>query len=347
MKNFAITDIKNISIELTNLCNMTCDYCSLSLDDPPNKGGLVRFPDDLYLQIIDYAAANLKNLEMVRLTNVSEFFLTKGLTTFYLPELKKRGLNYLIATNGSVYPKDIEEYKNFPPKQLVIGVQTITEQQFLANTRLKGVSWDAYLDSVGRLLRFFYENCHSTLISIEVAYNDRSFSRKILGKRENIHIPFFNEQMGYLPAFVKNLSDRSGVPLVRGEGTSKRYSWQRAVANTADGRVVVGLKRFVDTKNFYGKIPTDDPPTCSTDNFVFYGDGQVKFCCIDFRHQTTFASMRTEPLDAIFRKYTALVDQIRNVGSPYECCRHCMGYATRREKFAKKLVRSIRTFTGK
>lgn len=340
---FTINDIRYIAIALTDICNMRCSYCPHSLPDAfPKREGKNNFPHDLYLKIIDYLPI-LSNLEYVVLTDFNEFFLTPELTTFYLPALKKRGLDYVISTNGSIYPKDITYYTSHNPKYLIVGLQTITEKQFYDTARLKNVSFENYIERVSKLVRFFYDNCKDTLISIEVAYNiTDALIYKIIGCSCNKEIPSLKKQRSNIRSFIKLMSKKTGIDFYEGSSNNERYPNQQVLAHSSDDKVIFGGKQFVDTINFYNRMPTVEPPVCFSEIMVFMMNGDVNACCIDYKNMTMFANIIDAPMEDIFQQYIALINTMRTQGSPFECCRHCFGYNTYREKLAKMVYSLIK-----
>ena len=340
---YTINDIRQISVALTNVCNMSCGYCPHSIPDAfPRSSNKNVFPYDLYLNIIDYLT-NLPNLEFVNLTDYNEFFLTPELTTFYLPELKKRNLNYIIATNGSIYPKDIEYYSGHNPKYLVIGLQTITEKQYYDTNRLKNMPYNDYIDRVSKVINYFYNNCNDTSISIEVAYNtNRALLYKILGCSHNDAIPLLNEQKNHIKSFIEVMSQKTGICFHEGSNNNQRYQNQQILGYSSDGRIIFGGKEFIDTIKFYEKMPSDRPPICFSEIMVFMMNGDVNACCIDYKNKTVFANVFDESMENIFQMYVQLINTMRTKGSPFECCRHCLGFNTYREKLAKKFYSFIK-----
>ncbi|MBT5400306.1 radical SAM protein [bacterium] len=333
MSNYKLEDISWVTIETTNICNMTCDYCPKSLDIfNHRKIGIDILYKDAFIKIIDFLP-NLPNLKFVTLTDFNEFFQTPELTTFYLPELKKRGIPYLIASNGSVKPKNIEYYIENPPKYLVLGLQTITEHQFYSNNRLKNTSWNEYLETFSEIVKFFYNNCKSTLISIEIATNPtNNLFHKVTRSVENKNIPSESDQIKNIPYFLSDLSEFTGINFELGDVNEGRFSSQRVVAKTNDERIIFGLKEFVDINNFYSNIPTNYNPTCFTDSITFDAEGNVKMCCIDYKNSTEFAKIESETMSDIFDKYITLVDTMRSEGSPFADCRNCKGFKSKTEK---------------
>lgn len=333
---YTINDIRYIAIALTDICNMRCSYCPHSLPDAfPKREGENKFPDDLYLKILDYLPI-LSNLEYVVLTGFNEFFITPELTTFYLPELKKRGIDYVISTNGSIYPKDIEYYTSHNPKYLIVGLQTITEKQFYDTTRLKNVSFEDYIERVSKLIRFFYDNCEDTLISIEVACNATdALIYKIIGCSYNKEIPSLKKQRSNIQFFIKLMSKKTGIDFHEGSINITRSPNQQVLAHSLDGRVIFGSKQFSDIKEFYNRIPTIKPPVCFLELMVFWMNGDVNACCIDYKNKTVFANINDAPMEEIFQQYVGIINKMRTQGSPFECCRACLGYNTYREKMAK------------
>ena len=360
MSQYRLSDVTWVIIETTNICNMTCSYCPKSLDELNHrKIGTDVFSKETFLKIIDYFP-NLPNLRYVSFTGFNEFFQTPELTTFYLPELKKRGLPYAIFSNGSVAPKNIEYYAEHQPVNLVVGLQTITESQYYLTNRLEKVSWDDYIKNVAKLIKFFYENCQNTLISIEIAINETNdLYHKFTKSVSNKHIPSESEQITYLPKFIKNLSKLTNIKFEYGSRKG-RIDSQRVVAKTADGRIVFGLKAFSDITKFYDNIPVNNDPICFTDSLTFDVNRKVKMCCIDFRNSTEFADASKEDMASVFSKYLSLVDEMRSKGSRFDGCKNCKGYKSEGEKLlslrknyypriVKKypFVRNIRNFLFK
>lgn len=285
-----------------------------------------------FLKIIDYLP-NLPNLRYVSLTDFNEFFQTPDLTTFYLPELKKRDLPYAIFSNGSITPKNIEYYAEHPPVNLVLGLQTITETQYYLTNRLEKVSWDEYLNSVARLIKFFYENCQKTLISIEIAINNtNNLFHKVTNSIENKNIPSKKDQGLNVSNFITTLSKLTNIKFNHNSGKGRLDS-QEVIAGTPDNRIVIGFKSFSDITSFYDNIPTDYNPVCYTDSITFDANGKVKMCCIDFRNSTEFADVNTEDVSTIFNQYLTLVDEMRSKGSKFDGCKNCMGFKSKSEKF--------------
>jgi hypothetical protein len=333
-KRYTLDDIRTVNIALSELCNMTCSYCPQSLPGVFSKKKKF-FPNDLYLKIVDYLP-NLRNLEYVCLTDFNDFFLTQGLTEFYLPALKERKLDYLVATNGSIVPSGLPYYKSHNPKYLVIGLQTITEKQYKATSRLKNVSFDSYIEKVSNLIKFFFENCHDTTISIEVAYNvTSSLAYKLVGTSFNSGIPSLQEQQANIASLVEVISEKTGLQFQDGAGDITRYSDQQVLAHTSCGRVFFGAKIFGDIVGLYDKIPTDKPPICFMEGAVFNMSGDVGACCIDYKKETIFENIMDATMESVFEQYVALVNTMRTNGSPFACCRSCFGFKTQREKYAK------------
>jgi len=334
MSKYKLSDITWVSIETTNVCNMTCSYCPKSLDELNHrKTGVDILSKNTFLKIIDYLP-NLPNLRYVSLTDFNEFFQTPDLTTFYLPELKKRGLPYAIFSNGSITPKDIEYYANHPPVSLVLGLQTITEAQYYMTNRLEKVSWGEYLNSVARVVKFFYENCPNTLISIEIAINNtNNFFHKITSSVENKNIPSKVKQASHVSKFIKTLSKLTNVNFYLASGDKGRIASQEVIAKTEDNRIIFGFKSFSDITSFYDNIPVSHNPVCFTDSITFDVNGKVKMCCIDFRNLTEFANVNMEDVPSIFSNYLALVDEMRSKGSRFDGCKNCMGFKSKSEKF--------------
>ncbi len=336
-KPYTIKDIKVVNIPLTELCNMTCTYCPQSLTDIYPKNNKEVTPHDIFLKIIDYLP-NLPNLEYVDLTDINEFFLTPELSTFYLPELKKRGLGYIIASNGSVIPNDLSYYKSHNPKCLVLGLQTITEEQYDETSRLKNVSFESYVLKVSQLIKFFYDNCPDTMISIEVASNrTKSFVYKVVGTSYNDAIPSLKDQQINIGSIINIISANTGIEFHEGPGETSRYPGQITLAHSSDEKIIFGAKEFADIVTFYDRLPTSAPPVCYMEGMVFKMNGNVSPCCIDYKNQTDFGSIIETPMDEIFRQYVAIVNTMRTEGSPFDCCRHCLGYDTYREKIAKNI----------
>ncbi len=333
MSKYKLSDITWVSIETTNICNMTCDYCPKSLDELDHrKIGIDILSKKTFKKIIDFLP-NLPNLKYVTLTDFNEFFQTPELTTFYLPELKKRGLQYLIASNGSVRPKNIAYYASYPPKYLVLGVQTITETQYYMNNRLEKTSWNEYLDTLSEVIKFFYENCPETLISIEVAVNPtKDFFHEVTNSVENKYIPKKSEQIKQIPGFLSVLSSLTGIEFKLGGLEKGRYDSQEIVAKSNDDKIVFGFKEFIDISDFYNNIPTEYNPTCFTDSLTFDAKGNVKMCCIDYKNSTQFANVEKDNMPDIFKMYISLVDKMRTTGSPFQGCKSCKGFKSKSEK---------------
>lgn len=334
---YTISDIRTVSIALSETCNMTCSYCPHSRPDlfHPNKKEF--FPQDIYLKIVDYLP-NLGNLNYVDLTGFNDFFLTPELATIYLPALKERNLNYIIATNGSINPSNLDYYKSHNPKYLVLGLQTITEQQFNDTSRLKKVSFGSYIEKVAKIIRYFHDNCEDTVVSIEVAYNPtKSLVHKLVGTSYNEAIPSLKDQRGHITQFLEMLSDKTGIEFGEGGDETLRFPDQIVLAHSLDDRVIVGAKSFTDIVNLYNKLPTSEPPKCFMEYVVFHMTGEVSACCIDYNKKTTFGNANNTSMEEIFRQYVEIVNTMRNQGSPFECCRHCFGYNTHREKIAKTI----------
>lgn len=336
MSNYSLDNITWVAIETTNICNMTCDYCPKSLDELNHRvTGVDVLPQDIFSKLVDFLP-NLKNLEYVTLTGFNEFFQTPHLTSFYLPKLKKIGIPYLIATNGSVRPQNIDYYIDHQPKYLVVGVQTITQEQYHDNNRLKDISWDEYLEKVAELIKFFYQKCPDTLISVDIATNKKdSLFYKISGSISNKNIPSPEKQLSLSSEFIKNISKLTGIEFefdVK-SNTITRYAGQKIAAKSADNQIIFGLKEFIDISDFYNNIPAGTDPICYADSLTFNSKGRALMCCRDFRGATQFADVGNENMDEIFSRYLKHVNTMRTKGSPFKDCRKCMGYKNRAEVF--------------
>ena len=334
MNKYSLSDITWVSIETTNICNMVCDYCPKSLDELNHrKTGIDIFPKETYIKVIDFISSNLPNLNYVALTVFNEFFQTPELTTFYIPELQKRGIPYSILSNGSIKPKNIEYYAEYPPKYLVIGLQTITEKQDLLNNRLDSQTWDEYIHKVGSMIKFFYEKCPSTVISIEIAINKTNNLLHVVNDNSAIkNIPSSNEQLSHLPSLIETLSKLTKIKFSLGRIKNGRYDSQEIVASSNDNQIIFGLKQFNDINDFYSNIPLKHDPVCYTDSITFNSKGFAQMCCIDYKNSTNFADANIEDMSDIFEKYLSHVDTMRSSGSPFSSCRNCMGFKNEYDK---------------
>ena len=336
-KLYTINDVKTVNIALSETCNMTCSYCPHSLPDVFYKHRKEIFPKDNYLKIVDYLPS-LPNLEYVCLTDFNEFFLIPGLATFYLPALKERNLDYIIATNGSIIPRDLSYYKTHNPKYLIVGLQTITEKQFYGTSRLKNISFDKYIENAARLIKYFCDNCKNTVISIEVAHNvTQSLVYEICGISFNKEIPSLDDQMVNITAIIEKISKMTGIIFHKKAGNTSRMSDQLVLAHSSDDKVIFGAKSFSDNVGLYNKLPTANPPVCFMEGAVFHMNNQVSVCCLDYKKMTTFANIMETSMDNIYQQYVDIINIMRTKGSPFECCRHCRGYYTWREKIARTL----------
>ncbi|MCX5829722.1 MAG: hypothetical protein NTV58_17265 [Deltaproteobacteria bacterium] len=334
-KLFTINDIRCVAIALTDTCNMRCSYCPHSLPDAfPKRIREAHFPHDLYLKILDYLP-NLSGLEYVDLTEFNEFFLTPELATFYLPALKERNVDYMIATNGSIYPDNISYYATHNPKCLIVGLQTITEKQYHDTLRIKCLSFDNYIERVSKLVRYFYNHCKDTLISIEVSYNASIILNKVIGRSYNKEIASLKEQRSNIRSLIRLISQKTGIELYEGESACRRNINQLILAHSSDDRIIFGGKRFVDLVNFYNRKLTNDSPVCFSETTVFMMNGDIKACCTDYKNMTVFANIIGTSMKDIFQRFVSLVNTMRTRGAPFECCKHCLGYETYREKYAK------------
>lgn len=349
MMLFKKRDIQHINIELSDFCNMACTFCARSAQNYSslrNKSKV--FPKELYYKIVNYLP-DLQGLQYVNLTGFNEFFSTPELTSFYLPLLKEKGLSYIILTNGSIYPNDIEYYILHPPKQVVVGFQTITEEQFQKCDRLKNRSFADYVGSVVKLVSFFYNNCPDTSIYIDVAFDPRknNLNRLFVNCIEG-PVPSRRQQLKNLGSFIRIFSQKSGIEIIPKAQGIQRYSGNEILGTSEDNRLSFSFKSFYDIKGLYDKIPCDTNPLCFSDNILMASDGDVMMCCIDYRHMTTFSNVNESPMDEIFDKYVELVNIMRTQGSPFECCRSCHGYYTRREKLLRTFLVPVyrRIFDG-
>jgi hypothetical protein len=343
MEKYNLKDITWVGIETSNICNMTCDYCPKSKPDLDHREiGIDLLSKSNYLKIVN-GLSHLSNLSYVTLTNFNEFFQTPELTSFFLPELKKRDIPYLVASNGSIVPKNIEYYKDHNPKFLVLGLQTVTEEQYFKNNRIKNLSWDKYIKRVADLIKFFSEECPETIISIEVAVNPtQTLPYKILRAVENKDIPSRVNQEENLKAFIDEISTQTQIKFLNDNNHSiSRYDSQEVMAYSPDSRVFFALKEFRDITNFYDNLPTSYDPICNMDSITFDTQGNVKLCCIDHKNSTQFSTVKDDEMAVIFDKYVGLINQMRTVGSPFSGCRNCMGYKNKSEKLAKTVWRKL------
>ena len=186
---------------------------------------------------------------------------------------------------------------------------------------------------MAKIVKFFYENCPETLISVEVAANHtNNLWRKLTHSVENKNIPSEAEQMNYLSSFVNKLTELTNIDFDLSTNSKGRHDFQKIIAGTHDNRIIFGLKSFEDTTTFYDNIPVNHDPVCYADTITFDTNGKVKMCCIDFRNTTEFANANEESMPVIFERYLNNVDEMRSTGSPFSGCRNCKGFKSESEK---------------
>jgi len=335
MKMYSKNDISWVSIETTNICNMTCSYCPKKLDSMNHKFIGPNIMDrEVYINILE-GIKDISNLSYVVLTDFNEFFQTPHLTDFFLPELKKRNLNYMITTNGSMPVKNPEYYADHQPKYLTLGVQTITAEQYYSSNRLPEMSWKKYVDSFCKVIDIFNSRCPDTLISIEVASNPSvTRLKRLLGHPSNENLPSKTNQAKNIDAFIELITSKTGIEFSK-DYIEGRYQGQDvvAVSKNTNADIVIAFKTFIDMTDYVNNIKLNSKPVCYADSVTFSTNGDIKMCCIDYTDGTAFANVKDQPIDEIMEIYISKVNEMRTKGSPFEVCKSCFGYKNNFDKY--------------
>jgi len=295
------------------------------------KQGITIMKKEVYEKIVDYIG-NLKQLDYVTLTDFNEFFNTPELTSYYLPQLKKRGIPYVITSNGSLKVRNPEYYEKHPPKYIILGLQTITEKQYLSTGRLPERSWDKYLKSVAEFIEVFSRLCPSSLISIEVAINPEHTQYVLASDRRNQEIPNKSTQELHLIKFIKELEKITPLKFLQVDNAEGRYAAQHVLYADHKRNIIIAFKEFYDIKSFYENIPRKSAPICYSDQLTFDVTGGIKMCCIDFKGGTKFGSVEESSMVDLMERYIKNVKIMRTTGSPFEVCKACFGYRSNTDR---------------
>jgi len=154
MKKF---DIRNygyykILIEVNNVCNMHCSFCSLAISKLPK-----RFMDKERVFMILDSLSQYEGIEWVTFPQFGEPLLNENIWD-YIDKCRSLNLKSQLVTNGSLFTEEnIDNLCNHCPDSLQISLQILDPEKYLENRKCD-VPFSVYLDRIAACLARFIDH---------------------------------------------------------------------------------------------------------------------------------------------------------------------------------------------
>lgn len=349
-----------LNIETTNRCNMRCSFCGLPVRKLARRD---MTPEDV-ISIMEQAAA-MGGAEYVAFHMFGEPLLYRHLWRC-LDEGRRLGLRTQLVTNGLLLtPRNIERILEHQPNILRISLQ-ILDPKIMAATRGIKTPYKTYLGRVADCLaRLLDSGHHIEEIRTDLATNDDRYAglrgnwRKLLdqtgfaippgdptvsGQTPKLMQPYLEQFLGMVAERSKifELSLEHLAECTRGFYSHPRGSGVWDLAYRLAPNNLVTYKLFWHGRKLEQYQPVD---TGLCRNYIMgvLADGTVTCCCNDYGAFTALGNIHEEPLAQVLERNRALLDGLHNKGDlPFEACRRCLGFPTKRAAVYDKVRKKLR-----
>lgn len=319
-----------INIELTNICSMDCDFCSLS-DITRSKGFM---PEDIFYKTVDEITTN-KLTELVLPFLMGESLLHKKWFQYisYLTDnCRKSGIMTSLITNGAQLTKNnIQLLKSTKLDSIFISCQQYDESGFGCRRIKQNLNYHQYLSQIFDAVR---ELSLDSDIKVSVYYlnTTSSIAQRVLGK-----------------GYVDN-NEKASQILVEWE--RKFSQWNIAtypiecdVNITQNNEKEVGLtdnfsiifKSFTSWGDYLREdkytIPSSKNKkydiSCSHIDgrtLAIFWDGQIGICCEDYDAEINFGNVMDTSLKEVLRSdsYNNTINRFLEGIPIMDKCKNCL-----------------------
>ncbi len=317
-------------LELTNFCNMDCDFCINSVME--RKKAHMDF--DLFKRMIDEIKKN-NLVEFITFHNMGEPLLYPqilGATEYALSKDLKLGL----CTNGLLLDKTFaEEIKrmDFHKLNLIISFQSVGYKNF-ERRHAKDITFDQYYEKILDFIRNVGFKCKSNIslrfwmfnnkiLKDSSSYND--FESLLARICNDLKIPFDSQQV-----FFQKLKQVGNIDQLRLIQIHKnlylelhcKYTWP-------------GLKPDQAQSGYCERALIQ--------SFGILPNGDVTLCCVDYDGKTAIGNVTKQPLMDVLQsdKAKEVINEFSKGNPVFDFCKQCIAQspknASNKERYEEML----------
>jgi len=331
---------KIIYLELTNICNFTCDYCPI--DQQSRKK--THMETDFARRIIDEIADN-DLTEFITFHLMGEPYLHRHLCPL-TAHAESRGLKVRLLTNGSLLDskRNIALFES-NLSRLEVGFRTPNDTSFSMRLRGGHLTLEQYIARVQGLIADRLRTQASTEVCIKLFV--RSFAAEIKLGNEYEHLTSAEDNLKVargLQEFTLNTARELGIPT---------GDWDAVPVRVVDGEypifpgIYIGFSRIQDfwvreQRGQNGKGYGAFVGGCSAgfrDDFGILASGEVTTCCVDYDGQNVIGSLHQNTLMELLESEEAkrIRQSLNRFSPPTPFCKQCLGGPT----LASSLIKQI------
>ena len=357
-----------ISIETTNYCNMSCEFCPRPLRNVKlqslDKIKVFSFLDEI---------SSYTGIDYVNFHGYDEPLLSRDIWS-YLDYCKQIGLKTHITTNGFLLNnKNIENILEYAPDRLVISAMVIEEDD---HDKIRGTkdNFKRYIDGVTSTIAAIYDCNTRIVLRTDVAIKLDKFTG-IKGKARyladklgitEIGDPSLKSKtpktlQGPLQDLLKIVERKSkffrfdlneldkrlanyyfhghfdgGPARKRDRNPSRKTAYVLKENNTIEFKEVFNGRRL---SSYY---PVEKG-TCNTNQLCVLADGTVTLCCMDYEGFTNIGNIFKSDLISILKKNKQIIDDMKyNNKFHFDECKKCQGSPTKLGALLKNTRNKLR-----
>ena len=330
---------KIIYLELTNICNFTCDYCPI--DQQSRKK--THMSTDFAKRIIDEIADN-DLAEFLTFHLMGEPYLHRDLAPL-TAHAEARGLKVRLLTNGSLLDtkRNVALFES-NLSRLEVGFRTPNDTSFSMRLRGGHLTLEQYTARVQGLIADKLRTKAATEICLK--FFVRSFAAEIKLGSEYEHLTSAEDNLRVARGFQEytlRTARELGIPT---------GNWDATPVRIVDGEypifpgVYIGFSRIQDfwvreqrgENGGYGAVVGG----CSAgfrDDFGILASGEVTTCCVDYDGRNVIGDLHKSTLMEVLDSQEAkrIRQSLNRFIPPTPFCKQCLGGPT----LASSLIKQI------
>jgi molybdenum cofactor biosynthesis enzyme MoaA len=318
---FAGPKIREIFLELTNVCNMNCRFCPNEL--MTRKKGYMDL--ELAKKIIDEIAE--KDMAgRISFWLMGEPLLHKDFFTI-IDYAQNKGLTFDVVTNGSLFnSQNINSLLRRNFREICISLHNFNEEDFLWQRRplSKKLDFSTYIGGIMNFLEAHYRESSSIPVSLSVLMPTKQYFEMVgmesYRSTEEIKLNAL--------AFAAEIKEK--ILKIPGRADFKVEHGDCEVHYIHD-KLCIALKPYGNWMNQripegYEVQPVENEYCDSIlTTFGIFWDGQCTFCCNDFDGKINLGNVYTNSLSSIYRKTLKIREATRQGRLLLPACQVCRG----------------------
>jgi MoaA/NifB/PqqE/SkfB family radical SAM enzyme len=331
---------KIIYLELTNICNFTCDYCPI--DQQTRKK--THMATDFAERIIDEIADN-DLTEFLTFHLMGEPYLHRDLCPL-TAHAESRGIKVRLLTNGSLLDskRNIALFES-NLSRLEVGFRTPNDTSFSMRLRGGQLTLEQYISRVRGLISDKLRTKAVTAICIK--FFIRSFAAGIKLASEYEHLTSAEDNITVARGLQQFTLRTAGELGISTEG------WDAVPIRVVDGEypifpgIFIGFSRIQDfwvreQRGQNGKGYGAVVGGCSAgfrDDFGILASGEVTTCCVDYDGRNVIGDLHKHSLMELLESDEAkrIRQSLNRFNPPTPFCKQCLGGPT----LASSLIKQI------